>query len=212
MLAFDIGSHTGTFSDYLHTEGYNSIIAVDPLDINQSSHNIYIKGVVSDVEGVVNLHLNTNTAISSINQDFINKSRFATSPHYAPHASFGEVVQVPAITYEQLVAQYGVPQLVKLDVEGHELPIIKSMQHMPKVIGFEWHQELTENTLQILTILQSKGFDQFVLQEFTHKQEYELIPEKYHTINQLLTTINHTDPKQKPWNLRWGMVWATSAH
>lgn len=212
MLAFDIGSHKGTFSDYLHNQGYTTIVAVDPLGINESPHNHYIQAVVSDVPGTATLHLNTNTAICSINTNFVEKSRFSDSPHYQPYATFTGTKQVPAITYEQLVAEHGKPHLVKLDVEGHEQQIIKSMLHLPTVIGFEWHEEFTVITVDCLQWLYKMGFHYFELQDFTNDGEYNALPTKTQTYDHIITSLKKTDIEQKPWQLRWGMVWATRAH
>lgn len=75
-----------------------------------------------------------------------------------PNAEFGEVQYVPVVSLDSLRNQFGLPNIVKVDVEGSELSVIEGMSFKPDVVFFEFHRKMMENTRKILQILASKGF------------------------------------------------------
>jgi len=46
---------------------------------------------------------------------------------------------VPIKTLDQLIATYGRPKYIKIDVEGYELPVIGGMHAKIDLISFEYH-------------------------------------------------------------------------
>lgn len=209
-LAFDIGSYTGAFSELLYKNGYFNIVAVDPLGLNKFQFNTYLQAVVAAAPGTQTLHLNSNKAISSINPTFVQHSRFANNKHYNRQNKFtGEQLQVKAYTYEELVSSYGVPELVKLDVEGSELSIIQTIKHWPQLLGFEYHQELADQTKEILLLLRKSGYNNWCMQDYTYSGEKHELPTSWLTFNQFKPLLNYQQPDQKPWELHWGMVWVS---
>jgi FkbM family methyltransferase len=103
--------------------------------------------------------LNMNCALSSINgthefthvvhprlgDDFGNGSLCHTSEHQDNLKQQGcefRTLKVPTMTYDALVAQSGFPRidLLSLDVEGHEIEVLKGMQEerfLPQLICIE---------------------------------------------------------------------------
>ena len=207
MLAFDLGSYKGEFSDYLYSEGYN-VIAVDPLNVNESINNTYIKAVVSSNKETKKLWLNTNRAICSINKDFVNNSRFSKSVYYNSNSYTNEFIRIDSILYEDLVKEYGTPDLVKIDVEGSELDVINSIETFPEIICFEFHIEFKDDTEKILEILKNNKYKFFNIQDFSYIEECYKIPRFNLLYNDILSHINKDNRHRMPWQLSWGMIWA----
>lgn len=46
-------------------------------------------------------------------------------------------ISVPVTTLDSLITKYGVPDYVKIDVEGYELPVVESLNHPLRALSFE---------------------------------------------------------------------------
>lgn len=60
------------------------------------------------------------------------------------------VIRAKAVTLNDLVARYGVPHFIKIDVEGMDADVLKGLVRRPRFLSFEYHtaKPLWENTCQ----------------------------------------------------------------
>lgn len=131
MTIFDIGANVGYYVliEAALMKGSGKIVAIEPapssienlrknLAINSLTNVEVISGAVSDVHGVKNLFLS-------------NKSNWHTleevrqSP--AQSSFSGECIPVETFTVSDVVKNHGLPDLIRMDVEGHEVEILKSL-------------------------------------------------------------------------------------
>lgn len=213
MQAFDIGYHKGIFSDFLLNNGYKKIIGVDPMldDTIIFNNRILIKKALDTIQqSNKKLYLNNNEKINTINEKFVNTSRYNNNFHYKRLNYFTkDFVLVDTTTYNNLVDLYGIPDLLKLDIEGHETEILNNIdKNFPNIITFEFHQEFLDDYLYTLERLIDKGYKYFHIQSFLTKEYIEIpIQESY----KLLTIENFKNNfiinNKYGYNLNWGMVW-----
>lgn len=106
------------------------------------------------------------------------------------------------ISLDKLVEQYGIPDLIKIDVEGAEDLVISSLTQKVKVLCFEWALEFHSVTRNSIDHLIKIGFTKFHVQFYDN---YVYVP-KEEDYTEDLNIIEYKIAKEK--NKDWGMVWA----
>jgi FkbM family methyltransferase len=204
MLIFDIGANVGKYAlaNY-HTA--NTIISVEASPatyISLCSRTIRYRDKIKCINRAVsNSSLEYVTfydspahTISTLDKDWLSdiSSRFFGN-------SYNEI-KVPSITLDELVQLYGVPDLLKIDVEGAENIVIKSLSKKVKQLCFEWASEWNAKTFECIDHLEALGYDKFHIQM---QDNYTYRPSTYEYTasevkDKLLTTVDKVD---------WGMIW-----
>jgi FkbM family methyltransferase len=128
-----------------------------------------------------------------------NKEWF-TSPKSRFYSSKFNEISVKSITIDKLIDTYGVPELIKIDVEGGEFEVVSSLSTKVNQLCFEWASELNDITFKCLDHLYSLGFKEFFVQ---FSDSYTYRPTTYNTINEVKDILSKTEPKN-----HWGMLWA----
>ena len=64
-----------------------------------------------------------------------------------------------------LIAQYGVPAFIKLDVEGYEETALRGLTEPVPLLAFEWSIELAPEALAALKRLRTLGFAPWALRQ-----------------------------------------------
>ena len=107
-----------------------------------------------------------------------------------------------AISIDKLIELYGIPDLIKVDVEGGEFQTISSLSVKTPLLCFEWASELHDVTERCLDKLSVLGYKEFHIQ---YKDAYTYIPQEsaYTTLENVLLELEKTIPKE-----HWGMIWA----
>lgn len=129
LLAFDIGANTGVTADLL-AQRFAHVVAMEPCDesftvlIGRAVPNVTARRLaVSDRAGIIDLAVQSGPIRSGQLTTPIDGSRGEVDGH-----GWGDTVghrRLPATTIDALAAQHGDPQLLKVDVEGHELRVLQ---------------------------------------------------------------------------------------
>jgi hypothetical protein len=151
--------------------------------------------VTSSSEEYVDFFNCSANTISTLDENWLKDptSRFYNKFSYSK-------LKVKTITLDKLISNYGIPDILKVDVEGAENIVLKSLTSLVKVICFEWASEWNHKTIDALNHLETLGYTKFHIQDgdnYTYRPaNYEL--DKNETINSL---------KLKKDKIDWGMVW-----
>jgi hypothetical protein len=174
-LIFDIGFNVGEFTQTCFNK-YNecSVIAVEanPNLVSSVSQHFFtnynfslLNNLVSDMEGEeLDFYINPSASgISTASTQFMQNSRFTKGSKYIGENStqWAPPIKVQSITIDSMIERYGMPDLIKIDVEGYELNVLKGLTQKANDICFEWHEEAKDNLYQILEHLKSIGYTQF---------------------------------------------------
>ena len=203
-ICFDIGANIGNWS-LANLSLYNKIICVE------ASYNIYNKlqqnfsnnnSVVCLNYAVCNNNGNDITffespvdTLSSLNKEWLTSesSRFHNTPY--------KEVLCKTITIDNMISQYGIPTLIKIDVEGGEYECLSSLSIKVNELCFEWASEVNNITFKCLDYLLTIGFDKFYIQ---YEDNYLFRPNDidYKTIEIVKSELLLCVPKKE-----WGMIW-----
>jgi FkbM family methyltransferase len=129
MTIFDIGANIGYYvliESRLVGDG-GRIIAVEPssknvqmlrqnLRLNRVANVVEFEGGVSDSVGERNLHVSSRSNLNTFHP-----------PEAGDYHLSGELVPVATTTVPQLASEFGPPDLMRMDVEGHEVEVLTGM-------------------------------------------------------------------------------------
>jgi len=202
-MYFDIGANIGKWS-LSNLNNCDKIISIEasPTTFQRLLSNINNNPKItclnyavcnSTDEYVTFYNCNADT-LSTINKEWLDSdnSRFYKQFKY-------DVIKCKPITMDKLIEIYGVPELIKIDVEGGEFETISSLTQKVNNLCFEWASETNEITFKCIEYLQSLGFKEFAIQ-FEDKYTYR--PNIYTNAESIKELLNKTTPKNE-----WGMIW-----
>ena len=113
-----------------------------------------VQKAVGETEGQAEIVMSDADTISSMSREWIEavreSGRFPDNDWYKP-------VVVPMTTLDQLIAEYGRPDFIKIDVEGYEYQVIKGLSQSIPAISFEFTPEYLESTFRCIDHLQGIG-------------------------------------------------------
>ncbi len=139
-LCFDVGANMGNRISPLLTIGAK-VVAVEPqekcakyLQYKFGSTITIVKKGLGESDGVKDFHIASHDVLSSFSDEWIN----SVKDDRFKHANWNTTVQVSMTTLDSLIATYGHPAFIKIDVEGYELEVLKGLNQPVKMISFEY--------------------------------------------------------------------------
>ena len=161
-IIFDIGAHKGDKSKKL-INFFSKIVLVEPqpecVKILKSKFSKYkniiiVETGVSSREQSLELKINSSNPLISTFSDKWTKGRFKES-------KWDQKLNITTTTLDKLVNQFGNPDFIKIDVEGHEYDVVKGLSKKVGTISFEFTSEFFEESLKCLNYLQKLGYEKF---------------------------------------------------
>ena len=203
-MFFDIGANIGKWS-LSNIDNSNKIIAIEAspdtfkkllCNTNHNNKIVPLNYAVcnSDEEFIEFYNCNADT-LSTINKDWLDseKSRFYNQYNY-------NIIKCKTIKIDKLIQEYGIPELIKIDVEGGEFECLTSLTQKVNNLCFEWASETNDITFKCIDYLESLGYNEFAIQM---QDNYNYRPINYTNITSIKEGLNKTTPKNE-----WGMIWS----
>jgi len=203
-MYFDIGANIGLWA-LANVDTCTKVIAVEasPITFERLKGNCKHDKVTllnfaacnNDGKDIVFYHSHADT-ISTINKDWLTseKSRFCNYTGY-------QQIVCKTITLDKLIEMYGVPDLIKIDVENGEYECITSLTQKVPCLCFEWSSEFNDITFKCMDYLSTVGFTRFYLQ-FSDAYTFRPKDEEYSDMASIKEKLSKTTPKKE-----MGMIW-----
>jgi FkbM family methyltransferase len=208
MLIFDIGANIGKYSIANSEAEKNKLIAIEASpktfeklleEVGKYNNIIPLNYAVSSSENdyVTFYHSNTANTLSTLDKNWL----LSPESRFYNYCNSIEEIKIKSISIDKLINIFGIPDIIKVDVEGAEYNVIKSLSKKVNKICFEWASEWKTDIFNTLDHLNSIGYSYFDIQL---KDDYIYRPSTYSmSINDVKKYIDTTTPKNE-----WGMIWA----
>lgn len=167
-LVFDIGSHVGDRIGSFRRLGAR-VVAVEPQPpCTHAIEAIYggddqvtlVEAACGSRAGTIRLHVNSaNPTVSTASTHFL---RAADGAGGWEDETWDAEIEVASTTLDALIAEYGVPTFVKIDVEGFEDEVLAGLSRPLPALSFEFttiEREVAHRCLHRLTALGFHGFN-----------------------------------------------------
>ncbi len=169
-LVFDVGANRGNRSStFLDLKA--QVISIEPNPrlvkklLNKFGKKLkVVQKAVGGSAGLVELYVNEADVLSTTSKEWMEETK--KSNRFGDLGNkFSEVLEVEKVTLDDLVREYGVPEFVKIDVEGLELEIIQSISNAKiNSLSFEFAiPESLKDTLDAIDHLDGVGYKYFNL-------------------------------------------------
>jgi FkbM family methyltransferase len=177
LLLFDIGANRGDATVAGLNKGYK-VIALEPAPrifkqlasvFIYNSNVIPLKVAVSDEDNNrVTFYEAEEDGLSTLNKDWLTSDDM-------PYAGKGfRTISANTITVDTLVKLYGVPDLMKIDVEGAEWSVFKGITQKYGALTFEWTNVTSEEHCSQLEYLDGLGYTEVAPQFIVNHLEEPL--------------------------------------
>jgi FkbM family methyltransferase len=203
MLLFDIGANQGrwSYANYgpdvkiIAVEGSKKTFDVLSGNLNTLNNITCLYYAVTDYpDEFVSFYEADDDGLSTTNIEWL------TNPSYRFNGHLRNETKSPTITLDKLIDQYGLPDFLKIDVEGGEYNCIKSLTKKVPVLCFEWAIETSDIVFDSVNYLTSLGFSKFYTQQ---ADDYTFRPtdDQYYDLETLTNEFEGFKEGD------WGMVW-----
>jgi FkbM family methyltransferase len=203
-LIFDIGANGGkTVSEFILVADKVVCFEPNPTLANSLRSRFANNSVIVDERGVSNKNgtqtfkISNADTISTLSDDWINNSRFTGGYNWDNH------IQIETTTLNSIIDEYGIPDYIKIDVEGHEYEVLTSFNKLlPNTLfSFEWAEEQKSKIDLTIQHLNKIGYNFFGYTEADEVMfEGDIIWEKFENFK----LIESLDPDRKE---KWGMIY-----
>ena len=143
-LVFDVGAHVGDRTGSVLQLGAR-VVALEPQPklfrvlrrlYRHCEHATLLPLAAGGSAGEIDLHLNTaNPTVATVSPAFIDAAQGAQGWN---GEVWDQTIPVRVTTLDALVDEYGVPDFIKIDVEGHEPEVLAGLSRPVAALSFEF--------------------------------------------------------------------------
>ena len=162
-LIFDVGANDG-FKAAIFLQLGARVVCVEPdrASVSLLRRRFSNKPVTivpkaaSDVARTVQFYVaSPGSALNTLSDKWIQALEDSPTSRFGPDIRFEQSYDVQTVTLEQLIADHGRPSFLKIDVEGHELEVLRGLRQAIPLISFELNlPEFRAEGLECVDILE----------------------------------------------------------
>lgn len=208
-ILFDIGANVGNYSRE-NSHKYDKIICVEPirdLCVNLPSKCTIVNKIISNNPNDEFYKCDNCVNISTACKEWREgNGRFANGGRYDINSTWS-LYKCPVSTLDDLVDEYGIPDLIKIDVEGYEYNVLRSFtKRFNGIISFEWAEEMKSEIINSIEYLYNvTGHSLFHVQ---YEDCYTYVPNEDSWVSkeEIIKFLNENLVPER--QELWGMMWS----
>jgi FkbM family methyltransferase len=166
-LAFDIGAHAGNRTAAFLAASVR-VVALEPQPLFASLlQRLYgrrpsftlLQAAAGAADGVTELLISSSTpTVSTVSANWA--AQVSADLSFAT-VDWDERVRVPMRSLDSLIAEFGVPALCKIDVEGYEHEVLLGLSQPIRTLSYEFVPAALERAWPCLEQLEALGYREF---------------------------------------------------
>jgi len=166
-LAFDIGANRGEYAKVLASL-FKKVVCFEPQpalaeEIRKKTRAfpnlLVVNRAISDRAGTAVLHLSGHHEMSSMEPGWIGAMQ--ASGRFGDNR-WEQSCTVETMTLDEAILEHGIPDYLKVDVEGHEEKVFATLRHPIRQISFECTPEARETALAVMQKIAGTGKYRFL--------------------------------------------------
>ena len=164
-LAFDVGAHLGNRSIAMVRNGAK-VVALEPQDAFFRAFNLFRPASVTLLPLAAGPEITTaQLAVSSLHPTVSSLaagfSETVGKTAGFEHVRWDRTQQVQVTTLDRLIAEHGLPRLLKIDVEGFEADVLAGLSQPINTVAFEYLPATLDTAMECIERLASLGSYEF---------------------------------------------------
>ena len=110
------------------------------------------------------------------------------------HVKWDHTIEVPMLTLDSLIDQFGVPAFTKIDVEDHEVEVLEGLSTPLPALSFEYFSYMPERAIQCIELLKALGNYRY---NWSYGESQKLNSDEYIDVEKMLEIINSFDDNSR---------------
>lgn len=165
-LCFDVGANVGEKTETFLELGAR-VVAIEPQPncakilqdkFGQNGNCHILETALAEKPGEASMHVNTFHPISTLSPEWIKVMQ--KSGRFQDNL-WDSQITIKVATLDQLIAQFGIPNFCKIDVEGYEWNVLSGVSQALPALSIEFHQETFEEMIRCIQLLLTLGKYEF---------------------------------------------------
>ena len=164
-LIFDVGCHIGEDASFYLQKGFRVVGVEANPDLCAGLRECFarpiatgqftlIEKAIAETSGSVEFYANASDRLGTANRGFADQVARCGSP-------IVDVIRVPAMRFDGLIEEFGVPHYVKIDIEGSDLLCLRQLGRVegrPNFMSIEGDRALLDEGIKLFKGLGYKKF------------------------------------------------------
>ena len=200
-LVFDIGAHAGNRTRTLLSLGCR-VVAVEPQpDFARLLRTVFgrrpdvevVEAAVAETAGRVELSISERTPTVTTTVPAWRRAR-ATEPDFAG-VRWNRRIEVETTTLDVLIARYGAPRFIKIDVEGSEPAVLRGLSRAAPALSFEYLPRALDHARACVERLSGLARYEF---NWSPGESYRLAVQSWIAADELLARLREPPAQRRP--------------